>query len=134
MDAGGNACAGRATALFRPRDAHVRAGEHSAVGRAGRDIARLRDWLGHHADARLIVEGHADSRGSEAHNLVLSFARAKSVVAILAGNGILAGRMTLRAAGAAEAAANMYARDRRVVVGMEGLTPCKSVTGATEHP
>ena len=98
------------------------------------DIARLRDWLGHHADARLLVEGHADSRGSEAHNLVLSFARAKSVVAILAGNGIPAGRMTLRAAGAAEAAANIYARDRRVVVGMEGLTPCKSVTGATEHP
>ena len=111
-------------------------GRESTVPLAGTaaDIARLRDWLGHHANARLIVEGHADSRGSEAHNLVLSFARAKSVVAILAGNGIPAGRMTVRAAGAAEAAANIYARDRRVVVGIEGLTPCKSVTGATEHP
>ena len=94
----------------------------------------MRDWLGQHADARLIVEGHADSRGSEAKNLVLSFARAKSVATLLAGNGIPAGRMTVRAAGAAEAAANIDARDRRVVVGIEGLTPCKSATVATEHP
>ena len=98
------------------------------------DIARLRDWLGQHADARLLVEGHADSRGSEAHNLTLSFARAKSVASILAGNGIPAGRITVRAAGAAEAAANIDARDRRVVVGIEGLTACKSATWATEHP
>ena len=97
-------------------------------------IARLRDWLGHNADARLLVEGHADSRGSEAHNLVLSFARAKSVASILAGKGIPAGRLTVRAAGAAEAAANIDARDRRVVVGIEGLTACKSATWATENP
>jgi len=108
----------------------------STVPMAGTDagIARLRDWLGHHADARLLVEGHADSRGSEAHNLVLSFARAKSVASFLAGNGIPAGRMTVRAAGAAEAAANIDTRDRRVVVSIEGLTACKSATGATEHP
>jgi outer membrane protein OmpA-like peptidoglycan-associated protein len=108
----------------------------SAVPLAGTDadIARLRDWLGQHGDARLLVEGHADSRGSEAHNLVLSFARAKSVASILAGKGIPAGRMTVRAAGAVEAAANSAARDRRAVAGIEGLTACKSATGATEHP
>jgi len=103
---------------------------------AGTDasIARLRDWLGRHGDARLLVEGHADSLGSEAHNLVLSFARAKSVASILAGNGIPPGRMTVRAAGAVEAAAKTDARDRRVVVAIEGLTSCKSAAGATEHP
>ncbi len=108
----------------------------STVPLAGTDvgIGRLRDWLGLHAEARLLVEGHADSRGSEAKNLVLSFARAKSVATLLTGNGIPAGRMTVRAAGAAEAAANIDARDRRVVVGIEGLTPCKSATGVTEHP
>ncbi len=108
----------------------------SAAPLAGTDagIARLRDWLGEHAEARLVVEGHADNRGSEAHNLVLSFARAKSVASILTGKGIPAGRMTVRAAGAAEAAANIDARDRRVVVGIEGLAACKSATGATEHP
>ena len=118
------------------------------VAGTGEGIARLRDWLGHHADARLLVEGHADSRGSEAHNLTLSFARAKSVASNLARNGIPAGRITVRAAGAVEAAANhewvtsvghkriveIDARDRRVVVGIEGLTACKSATGATEHP
>ena len=103
---------------------------------AGTDagIARLRDWLGKHADAKLLIEGHADSRGSEAHNLVLSFARAKSVSSLLASNGIPANRMTVRAAGAAEAAANIDARDRRVDVGIDGVTACKSATGATEHP
>jgi outer membrane protein OmpA-like peptidoglycan-associated protein len=117
---------------------------------AGADagIARLRDWLGTHADARVVVEGHADSRGSESHNLTLSFARAKAVASILARNGIPAGRISVRAAGAAEAAANRQwvtsvghkrivgtdARDRRAVVGIEGLTACKSATGAVENP
>ena len=118
------------------------------VAGAGEGIARLRDWLGRHADTRALVEGHADSRGSEGHNLALSFARAKSVASILARNGIPAARITVRAAGAVDAAANrewvtsvghkrvsgIDPRDRRVVVGIEGLAACKSATGATEHP
>jgi outer membrane protein OmpA-like peptidoglycan-associated protein len=108
----------------------------SAAPLAGAEagIARLRDWLGHHAEARLIVEGHADSLGAEAQNLVLSFARAKSVASLLARGGIPANRMTVRAAGAAEAAAKTDARDRRAVAGIEGLAPCNSAAGATEHP
>lgn len=98
------------------------------------DIARLNGWLGEHADARLLVEGYADILGTEAQNLVLSFARAKSVSALLASNGIPAGRTTVRAAGAAEAAATIDPRDRRVVVSIEGVTACKSATSATEHP
>jgi outer membrane protein OmpA-like peptidoglycan-associated protein len=108
----------------------------SAAPPAGTDagIARLNDWLGRHADARLLVEGHADNLGSEGHNLVLSFARAKSVASILARNGVPAGRVTVRAAGAADAAAKADARDRRVVVGIEGLAACKSAASAVEHP
>ncbi len=120
-------CFDPVTLMFAPGGAAPLAGTDEG-------IARLRDWLGHHADARLLVEGHADSRGSEARNLVLSFARAKSVASLLAGKGIPAARMTVRAAGAAEAAANGDARDRRAVVGVEGLTACKSAAGATEHP
>jgi outer membrane protein OmpA-like peptidoglycan-associated protein len=109
---------------------------NGTVPLAGTDagIARLRDWFGHHTDARLLVEGYADSRGSDAHNLVLSFARARSVASILAGKGISTGRMTMRAAGAAEAAAKIDAQDRRVVVSIEGLAACKSTTATTEHP
>jgi outer membrane protein OmpA-like peptidoglycan-associated protein len=97
-------------------------------------VARLRDWFEHHADAKLFVEGHADSGGSEDHNLALSFARAKSVAALLARNGVPSSRVTVRAAGATEAAANNDARNRRVVAGVEGLTACKSAAGAPEHP
>jgi outer membrane protein OmpA-like peptidoglycan-associated protein len=97
-------------------------------------VARLRDWLGSHAEGRLLVEGHADSFGGEAHNLALSFARAKSVASLLARNGVPAGRITVRAAGAAEAAANNGALNRRVVIGIEGLAACKSASGARERP
>ena len=98
------------------------------------DVARLSDWLGKHADAKLVIAGHADSLGTEEQNLVLSFARSKSVSSLLASNGIPANRMTVRAAGAAEAAAAADPRDRRVDVGIDGVTPCKSAAGATEHP
>ncbi|MGO8952916.1 MAG: OmpA family protein [Rhodomicrobium sp.] len=100
--------------------------------RAG--IARLSDWLGKHADARLLVAGYSDSHGTEAHNLVLSFARAKAVSSLLASKGIPASSMTVRAAGAGEAAAKLDPRDRRVDVSIEGVNACKSATGATEHP
>ncbi len=97
-------------------------------------VARLSDWLLKHANARLLVAGHADSLGNEEQNLVLSFARAKSVSSLLASNGIPASRMTVRAAGAAEATAKIDPRDRRVDVSIEGVAACKSATGATEHP
>ena len=98
------------------------------------DVARLSDWLGKHADAKLVIAGHADSLGTEEQNLVLSFARSKSVSSLLASNGIPANRLTVRAAGAAEAAASADPRDRRVDVSVDGVTPCKSATGAPEHP
>lgn len=98
------------------------------------DIARLSDWLGKHAEAKALVQGHADSLGGEAHNLVLSFARAKAVSTLLASKGIPAGRMNVRAAGAGEAAAKIDRRDRRVDVSIDGVSACKSATGATEQP
>jgi len=103
-----------------------------AALRAG--IARLSDWLGTHPETKALVEGHSDSKGTEEHNLVLSFARAKAVSTLFASNGIPASRQTVRAAGAGEAAAKADRRDRRVDVGIDGVSPCKSATGATEHP
>jgi outer membrane protein OmpA-like peptidoglycan-associated protein len=135
-------CFDPATLMFAPNATAPMAGTDA-------DIARLRDWIAQHAEARLIVEGHADSSGSDAHNLTLSFARAKSVASILARGGIPAGRITVRAAGAAEASQNRDwvtsvghkravatdARERRVVIGIEGLAACsKSGANATEQP
>ena len=104
-----------------------------ALLRAG--VARLSDWLSKHGDAKLLIEGHSDSQGTEEHNLVLSFARAKAVSTLLASNGIPASRQTVRAAGAGEAAAKIDHRDRRVDAGIDGVNACKSAAGATEqHP
>lgn len=97
-------------------------------------IERISDWLGKHPEAKLLVEGHSDSQGSEAHNLVLSFARAKAVSSLLAGKGIAPNRQTVRAAGAGEAAAKIDRRDRRVDAGIDGVSACKSAPGATEQP
>ncbi len=97
-------------------------------------IARLSGWLNKHHDAKLLIEGHADALGTEAINLVLSFARAKSISAILVSDGIPADRMTVRAAGAEGAGSNIDPRDRRVDVSIEGVSTCKSASGATEQP
>lgn len=97
-------------------------------------IARLNDWLAKHAEAKALVEGHADSQGTEEHNLVLSFARAKAVSSFLTSKGIPTNRMTVRAAGAGEAAAKLDPRDRRVDVSIDGVSACKSAIDATEHP
>ena len=104
-----------------------------ALLRAG--IARLSDWLAKHPQSKALIEGHSDSQGTEAHNLVLSFARAKAVSTLIGTNGIPANRQTVRAAGAGEAALKIDRRDRRVDVGIDGVNACKSATGATEqHP
>jgi outer membrane protein OmpA-like peptidoglycan-associated protein len=98
------------------------------------DITRLSGWLGKHSDAKLLIEGHADSTGTEAQNLVLSFARAKATSSLLTSNGIPVNRTIVRAAGAGEAATNIDPRDRRVDISVEGVTACKGATDAKEHP
>lgn len=50
--------------------------------------------LGEFPDLRGVVEGHTDSVGSEADNLALSEARARSVVRYLVGAGVAAERLT----------------------------------------
>jgi hypothetical protein len=97
-------------------------------------IARLRNWLSKHDDAKLLIEGHADALGPEGINLMLSFARAKAVSAILVSDGIPADRMIVRAAGAEGAGTNVDPRDRRVDVSIEGVSTCKSASSATEQP
>jgi len=97
-------------------------------------INRLTGWLSKHDGAKLLIEGHADALGPEGINLMLSFARAKSVSNFLVSNGLPADRMTVRAAGAEGAGANIDPRDRRVDVSIEGVTTCKSAPGATEQP
>ncbi|MEO8409505.1 MAG: OmpA family protein, partial [Propionivibrio sp.] len=63
------------------------------------DLNQLRTYLHEHPQTRLSVEGHADATGAENYNLLLSYRRAKAVVALLARAGLPEQRMLVRAAG-----------------------------------
>ena len=75
--------------------------------------------LNQQAAVSVRIEGHTDSRGSDAYNQVLSEKRAKSVMEYLVGKGISAARLTSAGFGeskpvvANDSAANM-AKNRRV--------------------
>jgi len=75
--------------------------------------------LSQQAGVSVRIEGHTDSRGSDAYNQVLSDKRAKSVMDYLVGKGIDAARLTSAGFGeskpvvANDSAANM-AKNRRV--------------------
>jgi outer membrane protein OmpA-like peptidoglycan-associated protein len=58
------------------------------------ELEELRKMLADHGDLKLVIEGHTDATGDNAHNQDLSERRAKSVVAFLVGNGIAANRLS----------------------------------------
>ena len=53
------------------------------------------DWLKRWASVQIIVEGHADSRGSSEYNLALGSRRADAVKQYMAGLGVPAARITV---------------------------------------
>ncbi|MEM7764809.1 MAG: OmpA family protein [Pseudomonadota bacterium] len=72
-------------------------------------------------NARIIIEGHTDDRGSDALNLQLSQARAQAVVDALTTRGLDAARMTARGLGSLQPIASNdtragRAKNRRIVV------------------
>lgn len=62
-------------------------------------LGQLRDILQEHPDVHLHIEGHADSRGSDEHNLKLSDDRARSVRDWLIDHGIDEDRLTSKGLG-----------------------------------
>lgn len=95
----------------------------------------LVQWMTRHGDAILSVEGHADSTGTEQHNVLLSFRRAKAVIAWLAGSGVPERRMIARAAGASEAKGSPEdaATNRRALLHVEGVEACRDGGDTTER-
>jgi outer membrane protein OmpA-like peptidoglycan-associated protein len=84
-------------------------------------LGQLRSTLQSHADLRVLIEGHTDSQGDDAHNQSLSERRAKAVVDWLVAQGIAANRLSSAGKGeSAPAADNNSAsgrrQNRRVVV------------------
>ncbi|NCB49334.1 MAG: peptidoglycan-associated lipoprotein Pal [Alphaproteobacteria bacterium] len=53
------------------------------------------DWLKDHPKALVLIEGHADERGTREYNLALGERRAESIVQYLIANGISSARIKL---------------------------------------
>ena len=85
------------------------------------EIKRVADFMTQYADTRVEVQGHTDSRGSNAYNKALSQRRADAVAAVLIReHGVAANRVTARGYGeespiASNDTAEGRAANRRVV-------------------
>jgi outer membrane protein OmpA-like peptidoglycan-associated protein len=73
-------------------------------------------WLKGHASARIVLEGHADSIGTDVYNEDLATRRAESVRRHLIGHGIAADRILVLVYGEADAKKIPSPIDRRVVL------------------
>ncbi|CCD95581.1 conserved hypothetical protein [Bradyrhizobium sp. ORS 375] len=100
-----------------------------------RALAILPKALSRHADATLLVEGHADASGSEDLNVLLSYSRAKAVAELLKKDGIPPQQIAVRAAGAgaAHGDADAVANDRKALLRIAGVDDCDQLT-AVKRP
>ena len=63
-------------------------------------------YLKEHGDARVELQGHTDSKGSDDYNMKLSERRAEAVKAYLATQGIAASRMSTKGFGESQPVAD----------------------------
>ncbi|MCH8543104.1 MAG: MBG domain-containing protein [Alcanivorax sp.] len=78
------------------------------------DLDQVVRYLQAHPQAKVLVRGHTDSSGPEAHNQVLSLRRAEQVVALLEAAGIAAERLSAEGRGSAEPLASNETREGRM--------------------
>jgi len=76
--------------------------------------APLRAWLAAHPDAVLSIQGHTDSTGAESYNVLLSYARAKTVADWLRNAGVAPRQLAV--AGAGSRPARIAEADNRLAV------------------
>lgn len=79
------------------------------------------DYLVAHSDAKIIVEGHTDPRGSREYNVALGEHRANAVVELLKSKGVNASQIRVVSYGAERLAApghseEDYQKDRRAII------------------
>jgi peptidoglycan-associated lipoprotein len=56
-------------------------------------------WLNHYTNYKILIEGHADERGTREYNIALGARRANVVVNYLAARGVNPGRITFKSYG-----------------------------------
>jgi len=90
------------------------------VGQAGmKALDAVVRWLREHPDAHIMLEGHTDSQGSRADNLIVGEKRASTIMTYLVSKGIAPERITVTSYGSdrpvcSEKTAACRARNRRV--------------------
>lgn len=87
------------TLLSKIEDAYFDYDKHTlrpdAIKALQADSTELRDIVVQYPDYKVTIEGHADERGSDAYNLALGDARAKSAKDYLSGIGIPASQLAI---------------------------------------
>ena len=78
-------------------------------------------FLNANSDVKVLVEGHADERGTPEYNIALGERRAKSVVTYLENMGVAAGQLTVVSYGeekpmVKDRSENAFAKNRRAVL------------------
>lgn len=102
---------------------------------AQRYLERLREWLNRHPREKLTVEGHADTKGSERYNLLLSYRRAKAVAGFLDQAGVPERQITILAAGETnpiEGIPSDSEDNRRVILQIKGIENCRDAPAKSE--
>jgi outer membrane protein OmpA-like peptidoglycan-associated protein len=100
-------------------------------------IARLRDWLNAHPEAKLLVEGHTDLWGTEQFNLQLSSQRAEAVVTLLITAGASSEQLVTRAYGKSKPLPKhraVSAANRRVSLRAAGIHGCPTTASEGNIP
>ena len=95
--------------------------DQSDIDQSGRDILLAQvDWLKLNSDYKIIIEGHADERGTREYNLALGARRANSAREFLVSRGIESSRIKIVCFGKDRPAElcsneNCYSENRRAV-------------------
>lgn len=92
---------------------------------AQQTLARQAAWLAQNPGVNVVIEGHADERGTREYNLALGARRADSARAYLVSQGVAASRLRTVSYGkerpeAGCSAANCWAQNRRSVSVLAG--------------
>lgn len=95
--------------------------QYDLTGEARTTVERQAQWLKQYGNVNIVVEGHADERGTREYNLALGEKRANTVRNYLIANGVDSGRIQVISYGKERPAVmgsdeQSWAQNRRAVV------------------
>jgi outer membrane protein OmpA-like peptidoglycan-associated protein len=83
---------------------------------SAQDLDTVVAWVKSHPAGRIVVEGHADIRGTDEYNLELSFKRGAVVADYLGAHGVARARIEIDPQGKRGASPEALPADRRVII------------------